>query len=135
MFTNKSSKFCAISMNCLLHLKMENQMWKLDFPKFCPLYPKWCAIAGSSGEDSVCICTTHENTILSVDVLNWEVTYQDLANKIVCDQSNCECMMHRCPNCPGTNTLRKFLEEELSDIAPDFQIHYSQWYLLKWKTS
>ena len=44
-------------------------------------------------------------------------------------------MMHRCPNCPGTKILRKFLEEELSDIAPDFQIQYSQWYLLKWKTS
>ena len=37
-------------------------------------------------------------------------------------------MMHRYTNCPGTNTLRKFLEEELSDIDPDFQFHYSQWY-------
>ena len=36
-------------------------------------------------------------------------------------------MMHCCTNCPGTNPLRKFLEEELSDIDPDFQFHYSQW--------
>ena len=35
--------------------------------------------------------------------------------------------MHHCTNCPGTNTLRKFLEEELSDIDPDFQFQYSQW--------
>ena len=35
-------------------------------------------------------------------------------------------MMHRCTNCPGTNALCKILEEELSDIDPDFQFHYSQ---------
>ena len=35
--------------------------------------------------------------------------------------------MHRCTNCPGTNVFRKFLEEELRDIDPDFQFHYSQW--------
>ena len=35
--------------------------------------------------------------------------------------------MHRCTNCPGKNALRKFLKEELSDIDPDFQFHYSQW--------
>ena len=35
--------------------------------------------------------------------------------------------MHRCTNCPGTSALRKFLEEVLSDIDPDFQFHYSQW--------
>ena len=74
-----------------------------------------------------CLCTTHQNTILSVYALNWEVKYKDLVNKVVCDPSNCECMMHRCTNCPGTNALRKFLEEELSDIDPDFQFHYSQW--------
>ena len=36
-------------------------------------------------------------------------------------------MMHCCTNCPGTNPLCKFLEEELSDTDPDFQFHYSQW--------
>ena len=45
----------------------------------------------------------------------------------MCDPLNCECMMHGCTNCRGTNALRKFLEEELSDIDPDFQFHYSQW--------
>ena len=62
-----------------------------------------------------------------VDALNWEVTYKDLVNKVVRDPSNHECMMDRCTNCPGTNTLCKFLEEDLSDIDPDFQFHYSQW--------
>ena len=100
---------------------------KIGFSKFCTLCPKWCAIAGSSGTHSVCVCTTHKNTILLVDALNWEVTCKDFANKVGCDPSNHECMIHRCTNCPATNALHKFLEEELSDIDPDFQFHCSQW--------
>ena len=100
---------------------------KTGFSKFCTPCPKWCVIAGSSGTHSVCLCTTHQNTILLVDALNREVTYKDLVNKVVCDPSNCECMMHGYSNCPGTNALHKFLEEELSDIDPDFQFHHSQW--------
>ena len=65
---------CVISMNCLLHLKKQ----------------------GSSGRHSVCVCTTHQNTILLVDALNWEVKHKDLVNKVVCDPANCECMMHHC---------------------------------------
>ena len=67
------------------------------------------------------------NAILLVDALSWEVTYKDLVNKVVCNPSNHERMMHRCTNCPRTNALRKFLEEDLSDIDPGFQFHYSQW--------
>ena len=73
------------------------------------------------------VCSTHQNTILSVGAVNWEATYKDLVNKVVCDPSNHECTMHCCTNCPGTNALHKFLEEELSDIDPDFQFHCSQW--------
>ena len=108
-------------------IKERNPDVKIGFSKFCTLHPKWCFIAGSSGTHSVCVCTTHQNTILLVDALNWEVTYKGLVNKVVCDPSNRECIMHCYISCPGTNTLRKFLEEELSDIDPDFQFHYSQW--------
>ena len=59
---------------------------------------------------------------ISWDALNWEVTYKDLVNKVMCDPSNCECMMHRCTYCPGTNALRKFLEDDLSSAL----CHYSQ---------
>ena len=100
---------------------------KIEFSKFCILRPKRCVIAGSSGTHSICVCTTHENTILLVDALNWEVTYKDLVNKVVRDPSNREFMMHCCTSCPGINALCKFLEEELSEIDPDFQFHYSQW--------
>ena len=73
------------------------------------------------------VCTTHQNKILFVDALNWEVTCKNLVNKVVRDPSNHECMMHHCTNCPGTNALGKSMEEELSDIDPDFQFHYLQW--------
>ena len=107
--------------------KERNQDVKIGFSIFCTVLPKWCVIAGSLGTHSVCVCNTHQNTILLVDALNWEVTYKGLVNKAVRDPSNRECMMHHCNNCPQTNALCKFLEEELSDIDPDFQFHYSQW--------
>ena len=99
---------------------------KIGFSKFCTLHPKWCVIAGLSGTSSVCVCTTHQNTILLVDALNWEVTYKDVVNK--------QCVIHQIVNVwcivvltvQEKNTLHKFLEEELSEIDPDFQFHYSQ---------
>ena len=47
--------------------------------------------------------------------------------KIVCDTSKRECMMHRCQNCPGTDALRLFLDEQLDEFDPDTEFHYSQW--------
>ena len=55
---------------------------KIGFSKFCTLRLKWCVIAGSSGTHSVCVFTTHQNTILLVDAVNWEVTYKDLVNSV-----------------------------------------------------
>ena len=88
-------------MNCLLHLKkvrfLKDKNWILQNLYSVPY--KVC-IAGSSGAQSVCACTTHQNTILLVRALSREVTYKDLVNKVVCDPSNRECMMDRCTNCP-----------------------------------
>ena len=128
MFTNKSV-LVLCNLHKLLHINFKERDLdvKIGFSKFCTFCPKWCGIAGSSGTHLVCVFTTHQNTILLVDALNWEVTYEDLINKVVCDPSYREYMVHHFTNCPGTNTLCKFLEEELSDIDPDFQFHYSQW--------
>ena len=117
---------------CNLHdlfvvFKGRNPDLKIRFSNCCTVHPKWGVIACSSGTHSVFVCTTYQNTILLVDTLNWEVTYKDLFNKVVCNLSNHACLMHRCTNCPRTNDLHKFLEEELSDVDPDFQFHYSQW--------
>ena len=70
-------------MNTDLHelfvaFKERNPDMKVGFFNFCTIHPKRCVIAGSSGTHLVCVCTTHQNTILLVDALNWEVTYKDL---------------------------------------------------------
>ena len=54
---------------------------KLGFSKFCTFRPKWCVLAGSSGTHSVCVCSIHQNAILLVDVINWDITYKDLILK------------------------------------------------------
>ena len=51
---------------------------KLRFFKFCTFQPKWCVLAGSSGTHSVCVCRIHQNAILLVDAINWDITYRDL---------------------------------------------------------
>ena len=61
---------------------------KVGFSKFCSLRPKWCVLAGSSGTHSVCVCSIHQNAILLVDAIDWDYTYKDLIQKVVCDPEN-----------------------------------------------
>ena len=63
---------------------------KLGFSKFCTFRPKCCVLAGSSGTHSACLCSIHQNTILLVDAINWDITYKDLISKIVCDSTKKE---------------------------------------------
>ena len=63
---------------CNLHelfvaFKERNPDVKILFSKFCTLSPEWCVTAGSSGTYLVCVCTTHQNTILLVDALKWKL--------------------------------------------------------------
>ena len=62
------------------------------------------------------------------------VTYQELFPLIVCDINNKECMVHRCPNCPESNTLlQDFLFHTIGDFDDDDDdddadvIELSQW--------
>ena len=100
---------------------------KIGFSKFCTLRPKWCVLAGPSGTHSVCVCSIHQNAVLLVDAVNWECSYKDLIEKVVCDSDNKICMMHRCESCPGSAALKEFLDHELSHLDMDSEFHYSQW--------
>ena len=80
-------------------------------------------MAGSSGTHSVCVCSSHQNAILLVDAIDWDVTYKDLIDKLVCDSTNKECMMHRCENCPGNEGLISFLDEKLDGVDMDSEFH------------
>ena len=62
------------------------------------------------------------------------VTYQELFLLIVCDINNKECMVHRCPNYPESNTpLQDFLFHTIQDFDDDDDddhddvIEFSQW--------
>ena len=118
---------------CNLHelysaFKVKHPNVKVGFSKFSELRPKWCVLAGcSTVTHSVCVCSIHQNAKLLTDAFDWQLTYKELISKIVCDTNNKECMMHRCERCPGRDALQKFLDEELEEVEPDEEFHYSQW--------
>ena len=66
----------------------------------------------------MCICTYQQNMRLLLAPLN--VTYQELFHLIVCEINNKECMVHRCPNFPESNTLlHDFLFHTIGDFDDD----------------
>ena len=107
--------------------KEKYQNEKIGFSKFCALRPKWCLLAGSKMTHSVCVCSTHQNVVLLVDAMDWDLTYKDLIKKIVCNTESNKCIMHRCESCPGTATLKEFLDQELNKREDDEKFNYCQW--------
>ena len=106
--------------------KEQNPDVKVGFSKFCSLHPEACVITGKSGTHQF-VYLQYINVVLLVDALKWDLTYNHLISKIVCDSTNRECMMHRCENCPGKEALRTFLHEELTDFDQDEEFHCMQW--------
>ena len=47
--------------------------------------------------------------------MDWELTYKDLIKKIVYNPGSNKCIMHQCKICPGTATLKEFLDQELNE--------------------
>lgn len=86
---------------------------KISFSKFASLRPKWCIAVGPKGTHSVCVCTKHQNVKLMLGAVDLERNYHDLMEMIVCDRESKECMLHRCPSCPGIEPLQTFLESKL----------------------
>ena len=68
----------------------------IRFSKFCTLRPKWRVLA-------VCVCSAHQNFMLLVDAMEWDLTYKDLIKKIICNPDSNKCIMHRC--CIGVNPV------------------------------
>ena len=62
-----------------------------------------------------------------VDAINWNLTYTNLIEKIVCSPERKECMIHRCESCPGSTALKEFLDNELNEHDADDEIQYCQW--------
>ena len=76
---------------------------------------------------SVCVCSAHQNVVLLVDAMDWDLTYKDLIKKIVCNPERYKCMMHWCKSCPGTAPLKEFLDQELNEHEYDEEFNCCQW--------
>ena len=97
----------------------------IGFRTFCALRPKWCS--GWLKNDSLCVCSTHENVLLLVDAMEWALTYKDLIKKIVCNIESNKFVMHQCESCPGTAALKEFLDQEINEHGDDEKLNYCQW--------
>ena len=75
---------------------------------------------------SVCVCSVHQNVVLLVDAMDWQ-TYKDLIKKIVYNPESNKCIIHQCESCPGTATLKEFLDQELNEHEDDEKFNYCQW--------
>ena len=91
----------------------------IGFSKFCDLRPKCCVLADSRRTHSVYVCSSHQNAMLLVDVMDWDLAYKDLIKKIIYNPESNKCIIHRSESCPGTATLKEFLDQELSDHEYD----------------
>ena len=94
--------------------KEKNPEMKISFSKFASLRPKWCISVGPKGTHSVCVCSIHQNVKLMLSAINSEKDYHELLEMIVCNRDSKECMVHRCPSCPGVDNLLGFLKQKFS---------------------
>ena len=72
------------------------------------------------------------NMLLLVDAMNWDLTYKDLIKKILCNTDSNKWIIHRCESCPGTATLKEFLDQKLNKHEDDDKFNYCQWDTTDW---
>ena len=83
-----NKKFTTSESVCKLQelytaFKEKHPNLNIEFSMFCALRPKWCVLAGSKTIHCVCICSAHQNVVLLVDAVDWDVTYKDLIKLIL----------------------------------------------------
>jgi hypothetical protein len=132
--TRKQKRLILMNLNELYQkYKETHPLDKIGLSKFCALRPLECITVGCRGTHSVCVCTIHQNVKLMVHALpvlaDPKVSYKDLMQKLVCSTSDRLCMLHRCPNCPGSEALLEHLEGilEAVDVSLDDSVQYKQW--------
>ena len=62
------------------------------------------------------VSTRHQNMKLILALLGVSHT-EELCEYLVCDINSKECMIHRCPNCPGKTEM---LESKLYELIRDY---------------
>ena len=95
----------------------------IGFSKFYALRPKWCVLVDWLKNGSLCVCSAHQNVMLLVDAVYWDLKYKNL---IVCNPETNKYMMHWSESCPGTGIQKEFLNEELREREDDEEFNYCQ---------
>ena len=99
----------------------------IGFSKFYALRPKWCGLAGSKMTHSVCVCSAHQNVVMLVDAMAWDLTYKDLIKKIVWNTESNKYIVNWRESSLGAATLKEFLDQELNEHEDDEKFNYCQW--------
>ena len=73
------------------------------------------------------VCTVHQNVVLLVSVMEWDLTYKDLIKNIVYNPESNKCVVYRCESCPGSAILKKYFDQELNEHEDDEEFKYCQW--------
>ena len=81
---------------------------------------------------SVCVCSAHQNVVLLVDAMDWDLTYKDLIKKIVYNTESNKCIMHQSESCLGTATLKECLDQGLNKHEDDEKLNFCQWDTTDW---
>ena len=50
----------------------------IGFSKFCALRPKLCVLAGLKMTHFFCLFSAHQNVVLLIDAMGWDLTCNDL---------------------------------------------------------
>ena len=91
-------------MELYLEFKKKHPEVEIGFSSFCSIRQDHCAFCvpvTSSGMHNVCVCEKHQNAKLMFGASPISMDHKDAMSKIVCDLSNRQCMLLRCPSCPG----------------------------------
>ena len=65
----------------------------IGFSAFCALRPKWWVLTAWKMTHSVYVWRAHQNVVLLVDVMDWDLTYKDMIKKIVYNSDSNKCIV------------------------------------------
>lgn len=71
------------------------------------------------------MCKYHQNVKLMIEGAKLNTSYRDVIDYLVCDIDNKNCMLHKCSECPGPETLQDVLMNEIDNLSDE--ISCQQW--------
>ena len=79
-FINRNVLFYVTKEKCMLPSRKNILMLSLDFPNFAHFSQNGVYLLGLQVL-ILCVCSIHQNAILLVDAINWDIRYKDLIRK------------------------------------------------------